>query len=132
MKKTAKASGIVSTITLLAFSRALIRAATMAPDRMTLGQLSFFLYAGMADIGGSPKTFTEIKEIAGERINKSMHSTYKIFLDGSRRSDAKNTPGIGWLYTETDPTDNRRKLLKLTPKGQDVLNELLDATGELE
>lgn len=106
------------------FAVPLIRAAELAPDRLTLGQLAFFIYAGMADLSGHPATFTEIRDIAGERINKSLHTTYKVLLEGSRRSDRANTPGVGWLYREMDPTDNRRKLLRLTRTGDEILRAL--------
>ena len=114
----------VSMSVLRDFSVATVRAAELAPDRLTLGQLVFFLYAGMADLAGRPATFSEVRDAAGSRINKSMHSTYKVLLDGSRRSDRKDTPGVGWLYTETDTTDNRRKLLRLTPKGVSILEAI--------
>lgn len=116
---------------LRAFSTALMRAAELAPDRMSLGQLAFFLYAGMGDLADHPLTFTEIKQIAGERINKSLHTTYKVLLDGSRRSDRADTPGVGWLYTETDSTDNRRKLLRLTRKGAEIM-AMIDESANFE
>lgn len=123
-KKLTKPQSNVSMPALRDFSVATVRAAELGPDRLTLGQLVFFLYAGMADLAGRPATFSEIREAAGSRINKSMHTTYKVLLDGARRSDRADTPGVGWLYTETDPTDNRRKLLRLTPKGIDVLEAI--------
>lgn len=116
---------------LRAFSTALIRAAELAPDRMSLGQLAFFLYAGMGDLADHPLTFTDIKNVAGDRINKSLHTTYKVLLDGSRRSDRADTPGVGWLYTETDSTDNRRKFLRLTRKGAEIM-ALIDEAANFE
>ena len=130
-KRVTKPQSSVSMPRLRDFSVATVRAAELGPDRLTLGQFVFFLYAGMADLSGRPATFSEIQEAAGERINKSMHTTYKVLLDGMRRSDRVNTPGVGWLYRETDSTDNRRKLLKLTPKGLSIL-EAITAEGKLK
>lgn len=111
------------------FSTALIAAADLAPDRMTLSQLTFFLFAAMADIRGTPATFSDIRDTAGPRVRKSMHTTYKILLDGSRRSDRADTPGVGWLRREEDPLDNRRKFLRLTPKGRNVVQAIGNAAS---
>lgn len=111
------------------FSTALIAAADLAPDRMTLSQLTFFLFAAMADIRGTPATFSDIRDAAGPRVRKSMHTTYKILLDGNRRSDRVDTPGVDWLRREEDPLDNRRKFLRLTPKGRNVVQAIVNASS---
>jgi hypothetical protein len=109
------------------FSAALIELAEQAPERTTAGQMAFFLLAGMADAAGKPATFTEIKEAVGPAINRSLHTTYKVFLDRvQRRSDTDATrAGLGWLTREEDRADNRRKYLRLTPKGRAVINSLI-------
>lgn len=117
------------TLELRRFSTALLALADLAPDRTTISQLSFFLFAAMADRSGRPATFTEIKEASGERLGKSLHTTYKIFLDAQRRSDRAGAKGLNWLYREEDPTDNRAKLLRLTPKGAKVVTQIVEAMG---
>lgn len=109
------------------FSAALIELAEQAPERTTVAQMAFFVLTGMADAAGKPATFTEIKEAVGPSINRSLHTTYKVFLDRvQRRSDSDATrQGLGWLTREEDQEDNRRKYLRLTPKGRAVLTSLL-------
>lgn len=113
---------------LRSFSTALMLLAEHTPERMTLAQMVFFLYAGMADLRGTPATFTEIKEAAGPRINRSLHTTYKSLLSGARRSDRPKSAqtGLNWLRRDENPLDNREKLLRLTPKGRQILTELLE------
>jgi hypothetical protein len=77
------------------FSTSLVVLAELAPDRMTLSQLTFFLFAAIADMSKRPATFSGIQDAVGPRIQRSMHTTYKVLLDGSRRSDRPNTPGVG-------------------------------------
>jgi len=111
------------------FSTALMTLAEHAPERMSLAQMLFFLLAGMADLRGTPATFSEIKEATGDTINRSLHTTYKILLDGARRSDRPKSAarGLNWLRREENPLDDREKLLRLTPQGREELRDLLDA-----
>lgn len=109
------------------FSSALIVLAELAPDRMTMSQGVFFLLAAASDLAGKPATFTSIKEAAGPQINRSLHTTYKVLLDGSRRPENSRQQGLNWLRREENPADNREKLLRLTSKGRDVIREVLAA-----
>src|SRR3546814_6911872 len=95
--------------------------------RMTMAQGVFFLLAASADIAGKPTTFTEIKEAQGEAINRSLHSTYRVLLTPSRTFPK----GLDWLARVENPQDNREKLLKLTPKGREIIREVIAAySGE--
>lgn len=130
---TAKVNGRKSAATLTlslnelrTFSTALMHLAELVPERTTGSQLTFFLFAAMADIRNSPTTFNEIREAVGPAIGRSLHTTYRVFLDGNRSSDHNRAKGLGWLRTETDPHDNRRKYLHLTDKGRAVLQGVAD------
>jgi hypothetical protein len=114
------------------FSSALISLAQAAPDRMTMSQGVFFLLAAGADLAGRPTTFTEIRETAGPSINRSMHTTYKVLLDEPlERVDAPRQKCLGWLQRHTNPLNGREKFLTLTPKGREIIREVLSAiTGE--
>src|SRR3546814_624538 len=108
-------------------SSTMIALAEFAPDRMTMAQGVFFLLAASADIAGKPTTFTEIKEAQGEAINRSLHSTYRVLLTPSRTFPK----GLDWLARVENPQDNREKLLKLTPKGREIIREVMAAySGE--
>lgn len=93
-----------------------------AEDRMTMGQVFFFLMAASRDLKDDPTTFTEIKEQFGDMIGKSMHSTYRQLLKPARTYPK----ALGWLDRQEDPMDNRRKYLKLTPKGRDIVKKLIE------
>lgn len=98
-----------------------------APDRTTLAQMTFFIFAGKADLAGKPATFTEIRDKLGPAVSRSLHTTSKLFLDRPiNRSDYKaKRPGLGWLTREMDPADNRRNFLRLTTRGHQVLEKVL-------
>lgn len=113
------------------FSSAVMTLAEFAPERMTLAQGVFFLLAAAADIAGRPATFTTVKEAAGPRVNRSLHTTYKVLLDEGRKRGEKREDGLGWLTREENKADQREKYLRLTPKGREVVRELVVAsTGD--
>lgn len=111
------------------FSTALIVLAELAPERTTMAQMTFFLVAATADLAGKPATFSSIKEAVGPLVNKSLHTTYKVFLDKPlKRSDYESKrEGLGWLSREENPQDNREKFLRLTAQGRNIIAELLEA-----
>lgn len=124
--RTPKAGLMQSAAELTDFSTGLIRLAELSPRTLTLGQMTFFLIAAMSDLRGRSTTFTEIRDTVGPVIGNSLHTTYKVFLDErGTRSDQTSAPTrLGWLLREEDPTDNRRKFLRLTNKGREVMDEL--------
>ncbi|MBX9795939.1 MAG: hypothetical protein K2Y03_03535 [Sphingomonas sp.] len=107
-------------------SSAILVLAENASDRMTLPQAVFFLAAAAADMAGKPETYTEIKEAVGPIINRSLHSTYKVFLEEHEVSEGSRQAALGWLYRETDRRDQRRKYLRLTSEGRAVISALLE------
>lgn len=108
------------------FSAAMIVLGEMAPERMTLAQVIFFVMAASADLAGKNPTFSEIREALGDEINRSLHTTYRVLLEPSR-----NYPnGLAWLRQEPNPNDTRQKFLRLTPKGRRILNEVLKAMND--
>jgi hypothetical protein len=80
----------------------------------------------MEDLRNTPTTFNEIREAVGPAIGRSLHTTYRVFLDGNRSSDHNRAKGLGWLHSVVDPTDNRRKYLHLTDKGHEVIQGITD------
>lgn len=115
---------------LRSFSSGLLALAELGPERMTVAQTTFFMFAGLADLAGKPATFTELRDLIGPVMSKSLHTTYKLFL-GEEGRDSKRQAALGWLMRETDPSDNRRKYLRLTKEGRRVLTEVIGAvTGE--
>lgn len=131
-KMSTKASQQRHMVALRNFSAGLLVLGEVAPERMTLSQSAFFLMAAMADATGRKSTYTEIKEAVGPALHRSLHTTYRVLLDEGRNTAKGREPGLGWLRRETDPSDNRRKYLRLTAKGRRVLDQLglaLDAAA---
>lgn len=115
---------------LRSFSAGLLVLTEMCSERMSMGQITFFLFAGLADLSGRPATFTELRDLIGPAMSKSLHTTYKAFLDTSEREQRRQV-ALGWLMRELDASDNRRKYLRLTQEGRRVMAEIIRAvTGE--
>ena len=112
---------------LQAFSLGLVHLANAVPERTTANQITFFLFAAFADIRGTPLTFNEIRELVGPTLGRSLHTTYRVFLDGNRTNGKNRASGLLWLHALTDPHDNRRKYLHLTQTGLEVMHGLLEA-----
>ena len=100
--------------------------ARMAPHRMTLSQVIFFVTAGTSIAAGKPTTYTEVKEMLGEEINRSLAQTYRVLFEPSR----VYPKALEWMTRETNPADNRQKFFQLTPQGRRVLDEILKAMGD--
>lgn len=116
-----------STPALRNFSAGLIVLAELSPRQITLAQGAFFLTAALADRAGRAASFTDLKETLGLEVNRSLHTTYKVFLKEGRVRGGERTEGLGWLTAELDPTDHRRKFLRLTKSGQRVIDEVAAA-----
>lgn len=113
------------------FSASMIVLAELAPERMTMAQGIFFLLAATADLKGNPATFSAIRETVGPVINRSLHTTYKVLLQGPSRKDNPKQKGLDWLYRETNPEDEREKFLRLTERGRVVIISVIIAiTGD--
>lgn len=112
---------------LAGLSAALLYLSEEGNDRLTINQAAFFLLAGGADARGGPLTLSQIMERGEGILNPSLANTYKVLLEPNRKD--YNKIGLGWLTREADPDDERRKFLKLTPKGTRVLRATLLAMG---
>ncbi|WP_145960509.1 helix-turn-helix domain-containing protein [Novosphingobium meiothermophilum] len=113
---------------LSALSASLLYLAEEGNDRLTINQAAFFLIAAAADARGRPLTPSEIVEGAGGVLNASLANTYKVLLPPSHKE--YRGIALGWLQQEVDEDDQRRKLLRLTPKGVAVMRAALVALGQ--
>lgn len=108
-------------------SAAMLALGEQAPERMTVSQLIFFVSAAASDLQGGMPTYTDIKQEVGPTLNKSLHTTYKLFLEPNKQFPG----GLGWLAAEVDPRDNRQRILRLTAKGREaVMAAGLELKGE--
>lgn len=71
---------------------------------------------------GHDTIIAEIREVAGldnrgtELLGQSIGRSYQVFLEPTKRDPDR----LGWLALELDENDNRRKVLRLTDKGEAV------------
>jgi len=115
-------------------STALTLLAKELPATSTLRQvLTFAMIVEKIAMGSSP-TMTEIKEASGkdnrgsDLIPDSMGRSYQVFLEPTDRDPDR----LGWLLLETDAADNRRKMLRLTKKGEAIAVKVAKALKERE
>lgn len=111
---------------LAGLSAFLLYLASAGNDRLTINQAAFFLIVAAADARGVPQTMGEIMENGEGVLNQSLKTTYKVLL---APTPAYKGIGLGWITREPDPDDERRKYLRLTPKGKAVVDAALLATG---
>lgn len=97
-------------------------------DRLTINQGAFFIIAGAADLRGGPMTLAEIMERGDGILTQSLKNSYRVLLEPSKHY----TAGLGWLTREPDPEDERKKYLRLTPKGRNVTRAMLLAAGAID
>jgi hypothetical protein len=100
-------------------SATLLHFAKVGNDRLTINQVTFFLLAARADARGQALTLNELMEATEGVIGQSVKNTYKALLEPKGRNP-KTTTALGWLTRETDPNDERRKYLRLTPLGREI------------
>lgn len=95
--------------------------AERSPQRLTTAQVTFFLKAALRDVEGKATTFTGVRDEVGPSIRRSLHTTYRVFMEPSR-----NFPSaLCWLEGRTTASDLRAKTLHLTAEGEAVLRHVL-------
>jgi hypothetical protein len=102
-------------------SALLLFLSSVATDRLSLTQATFFLLAAAADAAGKPATRTELIEAHFEGGRASIRNSYRQLLEPSRVYPT----ALGWLRTEEDPHDARQQTLKLTEEGRKIIDGVL-------
>lgn len=122
MRSARSASSLVKSVAeITKLARLLSVAARIGNDRLTVGQLTFFLLAAEGDARGNPLTLTQVMGAGDSILNPSISNTYKVLL-----APTKTHPtGLGWLARHIDPDDERRKFLTVTDLGRAALFEML-------
>jgi hypothetical protein len=84
---------------------------------MSLSQAIFFLKTAAEDLRGKKPTYSDIRGSLGERIQRTLHTTYRVVCERSR----VYPKATGWLKRTTNKADNREKFLSVTPEGRAML-----------
>jgi len=112
--------------------------AAAVPERTTIRQSLALLLVCYASAMGRSITLSDIQDLAGEDLEGRplIGQTIERTLDTFRVPTHRTPNALGWVTTEEDPLDRRRKYLKLTAEGISAANELITAlrtvTGDEE
>lgn len=104
------------------FGQALLFLAKQIPQRTSLRQTLAFIFVVEKISMGHEVVVADLADIAGDDVNgqpvfgQSINRSHQLLLAPTER----DPDGLDWLYTEPDPSDARRKILRLTPKGMEV------------
>lgn len=97
------------------------------PARSTVRQAYAFLLIVAANSMGRSITAKSLRDVGGTRpdgeevLGQAIQKTYQVLLDPSEY----NEDGVGWVQIETDKSDRRNNLLRLTPAGERIANEIM-------
>lgn len=105
---------------ILRWSRGLFLLSRHAPNRLSLPQAAIFLAAAVCDRAGHPGSISSLKETLGPVAGRSVKNSYQVFLDPKESRFGK----LGWLRRTVNPLDARERLLRLTPKGRRVIDQV--------
>lgn len=99
---------------------------SLVPARTSIRQVMAFAIIAQKNAMGSAVSLTDVREIAGEALGQSIERTIQQFFAPTVR----DPDALGWLEQEEDPYDRRKKYLKLTDKGVEVVNAITTALSQ--
>lgn len=92
--------------------------------RLSVAQLTMFALAALGDRMGSPMNLTQLQDTLEGAPGGAMRTTYTIFFE-----EHQGQRNLGWLRQERCFVDARVKWLRLTPKGEAVLESVMKYLG---
>lgn len=110
----------------IALAKALQIIATKIPARTSLRQVYAFMLIVEANSLGKSIIISDLKEIAGADnsgepiFGQSIGRSYQLLMEPTKR----DPDGLGWIKLETDEDDQRRKIVRLTPTGEAIADQL--------
>lgn len=110
----------------MALAKALQIIATKIPARTSLRQVYAFMLIVEANSLGKSIIISDLKEIAGADnsgepiFGQSIGRSYQLLMEPTKR----DPDGLGWIKLETDEDDQRRKIVRLTPTGEAIADQL--------
>lgn len=109
-----------------AFAKVLQIIATEIPARTSLRQVYAFALIVEANSLGKAIIVSDLKDIAGADkagepiFGQSIGRSYQLLMEPTKR----DPDGLGWIKLETDEDDQRRKIVRLTPKGETIADHI--------
>lgn len=97
------------------------------PARTSLRQAYAFALIAEANALGKSIIISDLKEIAGADstgepiFGQSIGRSYQLLMEPTKR----DPDGLGWISLETDEDDQRRKIVRLTPQGEAIANQIV-------
>lgn len=98
------------------------------PSRVSVRQAFAFLIMAERIAGGHDIIVSDLRELGGTDaygnpvFDASIGRSYQLLMD----EPSKDYPEpMGWLRLEPDPNDKRRKLLRMTAKGEAMAKSLI-------
>lgn len=107
---------------------------TQTEARKLLSQIDDLLTATDRTIPASHLAFVLRVYLAGDggtshedfiRLGWSASVTSRLMQDFTRVRYDKRTPGYDMISVELDPTNFRRKIIRMNPRGQKILDRIL-------
>jgi len=117
-----------------AFSEALRALAEEAPPRTSLRQMLAFAMMVEREAMGHETIVSELRELAGSDkegqpiLGQAIGRSYLLLTAPSDQAP----DGLGWIELEPDPSDARRKVIRLTPKGEAMARRVRTALARLK
>lgn len=114
--------------------QAMLFLAKQIPQRTSLRQTLAFIFVVEKIAMGHEVVVSDLASIAGDDVHgqpvfgQSINRSHQLLLAPTER----DPDGLDWLYTEPDPADARRKILRLTPKGMEVAKKVAKILKEPE
>lgn len=96
--------------------------ARKVPPRTSMRQIYAFTLVLEALSNGREIIVSDLKELAGDDENgepifgQSIGRSYQLLMEPTKR----DPDGLGWIRMVTDENDQRRKLIRLTEKGEKI------------
>lgn len=94
------------------------------PD-MQMGTAVSFLMIADGDTPDGGISITELSKAGGFALSSASR-----YVQALGAMDRHRRPGFELVSDHVDPMERRRKILKLTPKGKRVINQIRNAIGE--
>lgn len=91
---------------------------------MPIGQAVGFLMIAASETSEGSMTVTELQDKGGFALSSSSR-----YVQALGKFDRKRDPGLELISDEVDVMNRRRKILRTTPRGKRVVQQLTQAMG---